>query len=366
MATPRNPILIMAGPHRGAVVTAVSDAVATLNPGYFAFVMGTGIISVSLNTLGLPTMFQILLVLAAVGWVVLVVLHTWRIIGYPAAVRADLASGQKAFGFFTFVAGTDVLGVGLVLAGHQRFGWWFLVVGTVSWIGLCYLVPWLAALRPARRRGVSDVNGTWFLMVVAIESVAVLAAALEPTATAGQRELAILAVFSWSVGLCLYPVVAALVIARFMTGRIGPADLTPPYWVAMGATAISVLAGARIVEMADVPMVTAIRGLATGASVVIWCFGTWLIPALVLVGWWRHVTHRLPLRYDATVWSIVFPLGMYAVAGDYLATADLLPVVGGIGEVMSWVALAVWVVVLVAMVVHLHQTLLRPRRATGR
>jgi hypothetical protein len=25
-------------------------------------------------------------------------------------------------------------------------------------------------------------------------------------------------------------------------------------------------------------------------------FGTWLIPALVADGWWRHVVRRVPLR----------------------------------------------------------------------
>ena len=96
----------------------------------------------------------------------------------------------------------------------------------------------------------------------------------------------------------------------------------------MGALAITVLAGARIVEMADAPMVAATRDLIAGLAVVFWAFATWLIPVLVAAGWWRHVVRRVPLRYDATLWSIVFPLGMYAVAGIYLGRADDLPVVG--------------------------------------
>jgi tellurite resistance protein TehA-like permease len=53
------------------------------------------------------------------------------------------------------------------------------------------------------------------------------------------------------------------------------------------------------------------------------------------------------------MWSIVFPLGMYAVGSDYLGQADHLPAVKSIGEVESWVALAAWVVTFVAMVCHL-------------
>jgi tellurite resistance protein TehA-like permease len=141
-----------------------------------------------------------------------------------------------------------------------------------------------------------------------------------------------------------------------------PADLTPPYWVAMGATAITVLAGARIVQMADAPMVSATRGLIAGASVVFWAFGTWLIPALVAAGWWRHKVHRIPLRYEASWWSIVFPLGMYGVAGHYLGRADDLPIVRAIGGNETWVALAVWVCAFVAMLRHLARTVFLPAR----
>jgi tellurite resistance protein TehA-like permease len=128
----------------------------------------------------------------------------------------------------------------------------------------------------------------------------------------------------------------------------------------MGACAITVLAGARIVEMDNAPMVDVTRGLVAGASVMFWAFATWLIPALVAAGWWRHGQNRLPLRYEATLWSIVFPLGMYAVAGLYLGQADSLPIVEGIGR--AWlvaVALPVWAVTFGAMLLNVYRTVLR-------
>lgn len=151
---------------------------------------------------------------------------------------------------------------------------------------------------------------------------------------------------------------------RLMLYDFGPEELTPPYWVAMGAMAITVLAGARIVEMADAPMVDATRGLIAGLAVVFWGFATWLIPVLVAAGWWRHVTRRIPLRYEPTLWSIVFPLGMYAVAGIYLGEADRLPVVHAIGGAELWVAFAAWAMVLAGMVLHVTRSVLlgpRPR-----
>jgi tellurite resistance protein TehA-like permease len=105
-------------------------------------------------------------------------------------------------------------------------------------------------------------------------------------------------------------------------------------------------------------MVHATRELIAGLAVVFWAFATWLIPVLVAAGWWRHVARKVPLRYEATLWSIIFPLGMYAVAGIYLGEADDLPVVGMVGRLELWVALTAWAVVLAAMSRHV----LRPRQ----
>jgi tellurite resistance protein TehA-like permease len=69
------------------------------------------------------------------------------------------------------------------------------------------------------------------------------------------------------------------------------------------------------------------------------------------------VVHRIPLRYEAPLWSVVFPLGMYGVGGQYLGQADHLPIVESIGSAESWIALAVWAVTSIAMLHHLVTTI---------
>ena len=340
----------------------IADAVRTLAPGYFALVMATGIVSVAMDNHGADTLSVILLWLAAAEYLVLVVLSAWRLAAYRSELTADLADPRRAFGFFTFVAGTDVLGTRLAIEAHHHTAVALLAVGWVGWLVLGYVVPWTAVLSQARRPVLQDANGTWFIWVVASQSIAVLAAALEPTTSVGRRELALLAVFSWAVGIFLYAAVGILVATRMLLYRLSPADLTPPYWVAMGATAITVVAGARIVQMADAPMVDATRGLAAGTSVVFWAFGSWLIPPLVAAGVWRHVVHRIPLRYEATLWSVVFPLGMYGVGGHHLGQADHLPIVKAIGANESWVALAAWLITFAAMLAHLTRLARAPSR----
>jgi tellurite resistance protein TehA-like permease len=333
-------------------------AVRTLNPGYLALVMATGIISVAMSEHGVPGLSLALLWLAAACYVVLVVLYAWRLVSYRADVGRDLRDPARAFGFFTIVAGTDVLGTRLAADGRHLTAFALLAAASAAWLVLVYLIPWLATLN-GHGHVLAEVNGTWFIWAVSTQSLAVLSATLEPTVQTGRAALAFLAVFCWSVGIFLYGAAAVFVAARILSYGLSPRDLTPPYWVAMGATAITVLAGARIVAMASAPAVDVTRYLIAGFSVLFWAFGTWLFPALIAAGVWRHVVHRVPLVYEAPLWSIIFPLGMYSVASYSLNAEDHLPIAGVIGEVEGWLALAAWVATFAAMLFHLYRTLLR-------
>jgi tellurite resistance protein TehA-like permease len=341
----------------------LARAVEGLTPGYFALVMASGIISVGMHLEGFGVLSAVLLAVCVAAFLVLLSLTAWRFVAYRSAVNDDFMDPRRAFGFFTFVAGTNVLGVRLGIEGWYDATAVLLVVSGLAWLVLGYVVPWTAVLGRAERPVVVTANGTWFIWVVASQSVAVAAATIEPVFEPMRRELALLAVTSWSVGVFLYGAAGLLVSLRLMLYPFGPEELTPPYWVSMGALAITVLAGARIVEMADAPMVDVTRDLIAGLAVVFWAFATWLIPVLVAAGWWRHVRRKVPLRYEATLWSIIFPLGMYAVAGIYLGRADRLPVVGAIGRIELWVAFVAWLLVFVAMVRHVASSVFIPSRA---
>jgi len=335
--------------------------VQSLTPGYFAIVMASGIISVGMKLEGYEMASFLLLAVCATAFVVLVCLTLWRFVSYRSWVQEDFMDPRRAFGFFTFVAGTNLLGVRLGADGYYGATAILLAVAGVTWLVLGYIVPWTAGLGPQKRPVVATANGTWFIWVVASQSIAVAAATIEPVFDDRRRELALIAVTSWSIGVLLYAAAGIFVSLRLMLYDFGPEDLTPPYWVSMGALAITVLAGARIVEMADAPMVDVTRELIAGMSVMFWAFATWLIPPLIAAGLWRHVGKKIPMTYDATLWSIIFPLGMYAVASIYLGEADGLPIVNWIGRVELWVAFTAWVLVFVAMTFHLARTVFLPR-----
>lgn len=348
---------------RRAAVDRLRGGVQGLIPGYFALVMATGIVSVGLNLLGARALSLTLMVITSVAYVVLLALNLWRFTRFRASVADDFQDPRRAFGFFTVIAGTDVLSVRLASEGWYLAATVLFLLAVLLWLVLGYVIPWTAVLSRSERPLVATANGTWFIWVVASQSVAAAAATLEPAVDSWRRELAVVAVFAWSVGVFLYAAAGVFVAARMMLYPFGPKDLTPPYWVAMGACAITVLAGARIVEMDSAPMVDATRGLVAGASVMFWAFATWLIPALIAAGWWRHGLHRLPLRYEATLWSIIFPLGMYAVAGIYIGQANALPIVEGIGRFWLFaVAFPAWALTFAAMLLNVYRTVLRGGR----
>jgi tellurite resistance protein TehA-like permease len=63
---------------------------------------------------------------------------------------------------------------------------------------------------------------------------------------------------------------------------------------------------------------------------------------LLFLGVWKHGVRRAPLTYTPMLWSLVFPLGMYALASLRLSLAADFPPLSAISGVMVWVALAAW------------------------
>lgn len=113
------------------------------------------------------------------------------------------------------------------------------------WLALTYTIPVKLVLGPRTRPVLGAVNGTWFIWVVGAQSIAVSIAVLHQAGVTHGRLAPLVAVLMWSVGVALYLLVAMLVVTRLLLVDVRPQDLTPPYWVTMGATAITVLAAAQ-------------------------------------------------------------------------------------------------------------------------
>jgi tellurite resistance protein TehA-like permease len=154
------------------------------------------------------------------------------------------------------------------------------------------------------------------------------------------------AVALWGVGLVLYLLLVSLILQRWLTVVMTPATLSPDYWILMGATGITVLAGSGILKLpGTLPAISATAGFVKGACFVFWSFGTWWIPLLVVLGLWRHVRRQWPLRYEPALWTVVFPIGMYGVATLSFGMATRLSFMESLSRGVLWVAIAAWLLV---------------------
>jgi tellurite resistance protein TehA-like permease len=344
----------------------VTAAVRDLDPGYFAFVMATGIIATGTSELGPSWLSLALLATACAGLVVLGAAVAARLVWFRSRVVANLRGPDRAFTFFNIPASLDVVGARFALAGHPLVTAILAAIAAAAWLSLTYGVP--ASLLLAREPDsvLGGVNGTWLLWIVATQSLSVAAATLVPAWPSQSALLAPVAAGLWSIGLLLYLTVVALILLRWITVPMTPTTLTPPYWILMGATAISVLAGARYrVLPAGIPVVRATESFTTGFTFALWAFGTWWIPLLVILGVWRHLRHHWPLSYDPSLWSVVFPLGMYSVATLAFGNTIGLTFTEPLARIMIWIAVAAWALVAAAFVARFARGLRPPAAGTS-
>jgi tellurite resistance protein TehA-like permease len=291
----------------------------SLDAGAFAFVMATGIVSVAASAEGLAIVSDALLVFAISAWIGL------ASVVFPRAVRTPRRPRLQSF---ALVASTAVIGARFALTGDDTpaLALWSLAL-------LCYGV--LVLSRPST----GDPSGGSLLIVVATESLAVLAALLAPHSTAA---LLVAALLAWTLGLCLYPLLtAAIVLALYRRPRFAP-----ELWIVMGALAVATLAGAELLlATRTLRALPELRSVLLNVDLTTWSLASSLIVPLLLA----EVRSRGSWRYDASRWSFVFPLGMYAVATKTLAQADALPPLNRLGTVFSALALAAWLVVLAGL-----------------
>ena len=129
----------------------------------------------------------------------------------------------------------------------------------------------------------------------------------------------------WLGAGMLYIWIIGLIFYRYTFFAMAPSDMSPPYWINMGAVAISTLAGTMLVAGAEhAALLREMLPFIKGLTLAFWATATWWIPMLVILGVWGHVYRRFPLRYEPLHWGAVFPLGMYSAC-----TLRLVRVFGG-------------------------------------
>jgi tellurite resistance protein TehA-like permease len=334
--------------------------------GSFAFVMATGIVSLAAMRLGYEEVSAALFAVNLAAFPLLSVLVLVRLFRRPTAVLSESSDHQKGAGYLAVVAAMSILGDQCALLASNRQVAAALWVGSLTlWFGLVYAFFFAIIIKPVKPPLALGLDGTWLLTVVATQAIAILATHV--TDVFSRPDVVVF------IGLCLfllggvlYLILISLIFQRWLFEPMRPEQLTPPYWINMGAAAITTLAGERLGSIAGAdPVTAALARLIEAMTVLFWALATWWVPLLVTLLIWRHIVHRIRPSFRLEYWSMVFPLGMYTAATWALSRQDGAQFLAVIPRVCIWIGLASWLLGLVGMTRHLSRLSRREQRNVG-
>src|SRR5262249_49259888 len=325
--------------------------------------MATGIVSLASHYLEYDTIATLLFWLNHVLFGILILFFAAKLILAPRRILAEAADHQTGPAFLTIVAGISVFGTQQMVQGPNEavVATVFWIIALLLWVMLIYAFFTSVTIREDKPSLEKGLNGAWLLAVVSTQSLAVLGSLLARHVFIDPQAALFIVLCFFLLGCMQYLLIITLIFYRFTFFKMTADELSPPYWINMGAVAITAMAGSRLLaESAESELLSELRPFLQGFTLFFWGTATWWIPLLLILGDWRHLIRRVPFAYHPAYWSMVFPLGMYTAATFQLARAIGLSYLKIIPECFIYVALVAWLIVFLGMLYSVAKRILGP------
>jgi tellurite resistance protein TehA-like permease len=331
----------------------------SLLPAYFAMVMATGIVSIALFLNEMQIFAFTLLYLNLIFLVGLLGMFVYRCFFFTKEVLEDFRSYLKGPGFFTIIAALCIVGNQFILLYRNiDVAKFLLIIAAVAWLIIGYGFFYNITVTKDKKNLNEGINGTWLVIIVAIQALSSLISFLTEGIGESAYVYLFLALCLFLLGCIFYLYIMSLIIYRISFFPLNAKELGAPYWINMGATAITTLAGSMLILHTEgFNFIIDLLPFIKGFTLFFWAAGTWWIPLLIILGMWRHLIMKVAVPttrdgYDPSYWGMVFPLGMYTVATFRLSEALEIPFLKKIPEYFIYVAIFAWLSVSLGFIRH--------------
>ncbi len=314
---------------------ATVERLRELHPGWFASVMGTGILAVATyDNPGAAESLQpvahllgmVLAILTFALAIVLLAAYLIRWTRYRDDAVADLHNpvvgalyGTVPGGLLILAVMTSIIGPALLPDSAVTF-----IVATLTIVGgvlaAAISVVFMYVLITGETPHVL-VNGGWFIPPVVTIIIPVAVASLIPDIQGGSARLLLALGYGFfGLGFLLFLFMMGLLHDRLIVHPMPGAPLAPSLWIALGPIGVGVIGlvslarvAAPLLPSGGGPLLVFSRLAATG----LWGFGIWWL-ALAVALLIRYLRAG-PLPFGLGWWAFTFPLGAFTVATLTLA-----------------------------------------------
>ncbi|KAG2203917.1 hypothetical protein INT47_007500 [Mucor saturninus] len=312
--------------------------IKNFTPSWFSVIMGTGILSILLQTFpfqfyGLPTIALVLYIINIVLFCTFTLITAARYLFFPYIFLLMMKNSTQSLFIGTYSMGLTTICNFTIIVITKKFDWgmnlafalWIVTV-IVTYFS-CIVVPYYIIVH--HNHELENMNGTWLLPFIPTVVTGASGGLLSNNIDEG-RALVILIISYVTMGMGLFLATSIITIywCRLIVHKLPPKEVIISSFLPLGPLGQGAYgmiqlgsAGKRIFgDKYITGLGDTAYGLGFLAALVLWGYGIWYLAVAVFSVIRTTVYDKIP--FNMGWWSLTFPLGVYT-AGT-LAIGDVL------------------------------------------